>query len=168
MILRQGHAGDFLRGSRRSSARVSKKEKRVPFAQQLPRGGKTASAAYGTLPKEDTRPVWRFGIVDLEGPYGWAVATSPDLRAVLSSLRSFETMRWSEIEGKRHHFIAKSQPSKPSRDRLVAIKQDDIDQVFSLALGGLPRVIGIRDRWMFKILWWDPHHEVCPSTKKHT
>jgi hypothetical protein len=47
--------------------------------------------------------------------------------------------------------------------RLVAIAQDDIDDLFSLHLGGKPRVWGVRDGSVLRLLWWDPEHEICPS-----
>jgi hypothetical protein len=30
------------------------------------------------------------------------------------------------------------------------------------------RVIGIRNRATFSILWWDPDHQVCPATQRYT
>ena len=90
------------------------------------------------------------------------------LKKVLERVRNFETMTWGEIEGNRHHSIQKDILSKDAKDRLVKIKLGDIDEVFSLAIDGRKRVIGIRERDVFKFLWWDPDHRVCPSVIRHT
>ena len=52
--------------------------------------------------------------------------------------------------------------------RLVEIKQDDLSQLFSLRISAKCRVWGILDGRVFKVLWYDPKHEVYPSTKGHT
>ncbi len=77
-------------------------------------------------------------------------------------------MRWHDIERSGSHFIDVSALTKTARDRLAELGQDDEDELFSIRLTGRERVFGIRDRWIFKILWWDPDHQVCPSYKKHT
>jgi hypothetical protein len=141
--------------------------KKQPYAKKLPHPGKTPR---GVVPdSEEKRPVWRFQIVDFEGPFGWLECKPRvKLRDVIQKLGNFESMKWHEIEGSQSHFISVESLSKPAQDRLLEIGQEDIDQVFSLRLMGAERVIGIRDRWILKLLWWDPNHEVCPSKLKHT
>ncbi len=77
-------------------------------------------------------------------------------------------MAWKEIEGKVHHAIPIANLSKDAIERLKSINQDDIDEVFSFHFGGKERIIGLRDRGIVKLLWWDSEHQVCPSQKKHT
>lgn len=77
-------------------------------------------------------------------------------------------MSWAEIQGKQHHAIPVESLSKPAKDRLSEIGQDDIDEVFSFRLTGATRVFGIRDRGNVKLLWYDPDHQVCLSKLKHT
>lgn len=148
---------------------MGKRDKRA-FASTLPATGKVP---YGQVPHvEDKRPVWRFQTVDFEGPFGW-ISCRPrtKLREVIEKLGQFESMTWQEIEQSRSHkchFIDVDDLQKQARDRLDQIGQGDVDQVFSLHLSGPERVFGIRDRWIFKILWWDPEHAVCKSKLKHT
>ena len=111
---------------------------------------------------------WSFSIIDMDGPFGWSKCSLFDLKKVLKPrLSNFETMTWGEIEGTKHHSIPVDGLSKEAQSRLSEIHYNT-DDVFSLALGGTERVIGIRDRDVFKFLWWDPEHKVCPSQKKHT
>lgn len=113
------------------------------------------------------RPSWRFSTVDLGGPFAWPKGDGAELR-ILEKLHNFDSMSWAEIEGPDHHAIEVDCLSKDASKRLAEIKQDDITEVFSFHFSGKPRVIGIRDRNVVKLLWWDPEHQVCPSHKKHT
>jgi hypothetical protein len=126
--------------------------------------------AYGEPPEvDDRRPVWRVQRVDLDGPFSWRKVDAGALERIVRRLGELETMTWQAIEGKRDHFLTPESLSKAARKRLDEIQQDDAaDYIFSIHLGGLERVIGIRDRWILRILWWDPKHCVCPSTLKNT
>ncbi|MXZ48867.1 MAG: hypothetical protein F4Z13_06455 [Candidatus Dadabacteria bacterium] len=112
---------------------------------------------------------WSFSILDMGGPFGWSKCSVSVLNDVLKPrLSNFETMTWAEIESHRHHSIPTGDLSTQAQKRLSDKKLSDVDEVFSLAIGSKERIIGIRDRDVFKLLWWDPKHEVCPSTKRHT
>ncbi|MBF0095762.1 MAG: hypothetical protein HQM04_01675 [Magnetococcales bacterium] len=108
--------------------------------------------------------------MDMDGPFGWdgLYNTVHPLLYALEKLKHFESMAWSEIVGDRHHSINIDALSSDAKRRLSERKLDDIDSVFSFALQGKERVIGIRDRDICELLWWDPAHQVCPSLKKHT
>ena len=95
--------------------------------------------------------------------------TGDDIRKVLERLRSFESMTWREIDGPTgSHGVGLTSLCAAAQKRLVTIKQDDAEELFSLRVEGAARVWGIRDGHVLRILWWDPRHEVCPSPKKHT
>lgn len=113
------------------------------------------------------RPSWRFSTVDLGGPFAWPKGDGLELK-ILDKLHKFDSMVWTEIEGPDHHAIDVEKLSKDAAKRLAEINQDDIAEVFSFHFSGKPRIIGIRDRDVVKLLWWDPEHQVCPSHKKHT
>ncbi len=118
-----------------------------------------------------SKPVWSFAVLDLAGPFGWSLLATDDLEQVLARFRAWESMTWHQIrmEGKkRNHSIEVADCSPAAQQRLIEIKLDDVDQLFSLGVQGKPRILGILDRTVFKILWWDPDHQVCPSEKKHT
>ena len=124
-----------------------------------------------TVKSRDVRhphsPSWRFSTVDLNGPFAWPVGELIEAQ-IIQKLRQFDSMKWHEIEGPDHHAIGVDQLSKEAQIRLTQIKQDDIDEIFSFHFSGKPRIIGIRDMSVVKLLWWDPEHLVCPSQKKNT
>lgn len=140
------------------------KPKRTPASATNRADEKNVKTA--VQPTPDT-PSWRFSTVDQGGPFPWPVGTEVELD-ILQKLRQFDTMRWKEIEGPDHHAIERHKLSKDAKDRLTQIKQDDVDEIFSFHFSGKPRIIGIRDRNVVRLLWWDPEHGVCPSVKKHT
>ena len=117
--------------------------------------------------RHSQRPSWRFSTVDLNGPFVWPVGAAVEVQ-ILRKLQQFDSMNWHEIEGPDHHAIGVDRLSKEAQARLTEIKQDDTDEVFSFHFSGKPRIIGIRDMNVVKLLWWDPEHLVCPSQKKNT
>ncbi len=89
---------------------------------------------------------------------------------LFQKLRWYETMTWGEIlkDKKHNHSVPLDHLAKAAQDRLKAMRLDDIDEVFRLRLTGKQRVWGIRDRNVLNLLWWDPEHEICPSTLRNT
>ena len=105
--------------------------------------------------------------MDFGGPFGWSKCTAEQASKVFKFFADIETMRWSELPTEKHHEIPIGALSKEAKKRLLHINQDT-DEVFSLRVASRERMIDIRDRDVFSILWWDPEHLVCPSNKKHT
>jgi len=135
-------------------------------ALSLPSDGKTPRAA--DLNVEELKPIWSFKIMDTDGPFSWRRLYGKNVGLVLDRLKHLETMSWAEITGEDNHFIGRDRCSQGARDRLNEIHLEDIDSIYSLHVTGRQRVIGIRDRHILQILWYDPEHQVCPSKKKHT
>lgn len=52
--------------------------------------------------------------------------------------------------------------------RLLDLRYDDLDELWEFRVSGKERVWGARIGMTVDIIWWDPRHEVCPSSKKHT
>ena len=116
---------------------------------------------------ERSRPVWHVGSMDWDGPYGWAALTDPALvRELWERLRAFESMSWVEIEQQGgSHNVEIAKLSAEARQRLVELRQDDVDELFSLRMTGRRRVWGFREANVLRFLWWDPDHQVCPVDK---
>lgn len=134
-----------------------------PPSDKVPRIAKEA--------RSDTSIVsWQFSALDEDGPWGWNTVDAATIStSVLPRIKAFETMTWADIEGKTgSHFIDVYEIIPNAQRRLSDIGQDDVDCLFSLRLQGRQRIWGIRDRNIFKVLWWDPEHAICPSVKKHT
>jgi hypothetical protein len=110
-------------------------------------------------------PVWRFRYIDVGGQWCWTKLKDTTLSKVLQKLSDFETMTWKEILGKRHHHLSWDSLSPEAQKRIRELDiLDYADYIYSLAIEGKPRVIGLLRDHIFYILWWDPDHEVCPSS----
>ena len=114
--------------------------------------------------------VWHLNILDANGPWGWRGCSGTHFwDIILNRISSFERMTWAEIlRGKDNHQVPVNQICSDAQQRLSAIRQDDIAELYSLSLANKPRLWGIRDGRVFKVLWWDPEHTVYPCPKKHT
>ncbi len=116
-------------------------------------------------------PVWRFANVDHDGPWSFAKIDSATLVGLLTKLCSFESMTLRELfapgekHGKRYQV---AQMPAHARKRLTEIERDDLTDMVRLRCGGAPRLYGYLQEHVFHVLWWDPLHQVWPSTKKHT
>lgn len=114
-------------------------------------------------------PVWSIAIFDAAGPWGRGQPSETTLWSqIFPKLRNYESMTWGEIyrNKKRDHSVAVSGIVKVARERLVTLKLDDLDELFRFRLSGTMRVWGIREGRVFRILWWDPDHEVWPVEPK--
>lgn len=116
------------------------------------------------------KPSWRFGMLDLNGPWGWLNIKLKDLLVeIVDKLKNFESMTWGEIErNKKSHLISLDKIAKKAQERLRERELDDLEELYSLRLSGKERIWGKRENEAFYIIWWDPNHSVCPAQKKHT
>lgn len=120
-----------------------------------------------SIPRE-LKPSWRFSTVDRNGNFAWPIGEQVEIE-IINKLRNFDSMKWSEIEGREHHYLTPSKLSKEAIVRLKEIHKDDsADLLFSFHLGGKERIICIRENNVGKLLWYDPKHDVCLSHKKNT
>jgi hypothetical protein len=109
------------------------------------------------------RPVWRLGLMDMTGGWGWRNATPEDLHQVWARLKCFESMTWGEIERSPScGSMGVEGICEGARERLVAISRDDIDTLYKLRVTSAGRIWGIRNQHVFELLWWDPGHTVYP------
>ena len=142
-----------------------RRHKKPKFGVHLPQPGKQPRIA---APPVSRSPSWLFQTMDLDGPWSCRNVETGVLLDIRTHLAGFETMSWTEIESAGSHFVSVNRIISDARKRLQERQLDDTDDLFSLRLKGMWRVWGIRDGDRLKILWWDPHHKVCPSEKKHT
>jgi hypothetical protein len=111
---------------------------------------------------------WQFCRLDWEHEHwGFNQLRSTDWRDLRNALASFEGMTWAQIKqscgGKRtgtnHHSLALSEICNRAYRRLEELKLEDSDTVFSLRLMSVVRLYGIRDGRVFRLLWYDCHHD---------
>lgn len=119
---------------------------------------------------DDGLPEFRAGKMDMGGKWGWHQPNSHtiDMKEFLDKIFENQKLSWQEIRNNKSHEVELDQIIPEARKRLEEIEQDEIATLYSLRLTGRMRIWGIKDNNIFWILWWDPHHEVCPSLKKHT
>jgi hypothetical protein len=118
-----------------------------------------------------TNPSWRFRQIDLCDPFGWHHLGHETYVGILAKLTAFESMTWSEIligANKQNHQVEVWKLEKAAQDRLKEAGYPEIEELVSLHLGGKQRVWGKMQGTVLHILWWDPDHQVCWSTLKHT
>ena len=146
--------------------------------QKLPRTARGLSPQFKKEPRvpaepdwNQWNPTWRIGRLDVGGPFSWKGVEGDVLDRIWQRLAYLEKMTWNEIliaGKKQNHAVSVGDLSNEAQDRLVEIGADDVDVLVSLRVSGQERIFGIRDRCVLELLWWDPHHRVCPSQKSHT
>jgi hypothetical protein len=114
------------------------------------------------------RITWRFSLFDHGGPWPLHGIGDNDHKDLLEKLGVFEQSRVDELVGARglKNIPVENVISKAQR-RLEELKLDDQD-LWELHIKGEPRMWCIRDGEVLSLLWWDPSHEVCPSTLRNT
>lgn len=139
---------------------------KIPTQKKIPRGADKARKI------GEEHISWHLGILDKDGDWTWRGIDEKTIwKEIHSKLSEFERKTWNEIlikEKYRNHKVSVSDICSEAQKRLAKIKQDDTDDLISLRLSGEKRVWGIRLGSILKILWWDPHHTVCPSIRRHT
>ena len=149
---------------------MAKRKNKNPARKENPPFQKRPQSDPGVLPSEEKGIAWHFEFLDRYGPFGWDNATKEALwvqiRPMLSKL---EKLSWPEIfMHPKNHPIKKHNLSPEAQERLEEIEKNDIDEVISLGITKLSRVLGIRNHNILKILWCDPNHKACLSKKQNT
>jgi hypothetical protein len=144
----------------------AKRTSKPPDIRQGPQGKETRRGFLGDPQQELI--CWHVGTMDRGGPFRWNLSKK-QWADLLEWMKKKESMKWSELSGKTDHSISVGDLSPDARLRLRQLRHEDIDEVFSMHFNNqIHRIIGIRDRHVMKLLWWDPDHKVCLSHKKHT
>lgn len=116
------------------------------------------------------KPSWQFHKRDKDHPdWGWDQLPSDEFVTILTEhLCHFETMTWDEIlktsggrtQGNNHHNIDVNQCIKEAQNRLIDLRLDDIDQLFSLRLTGKYRLWGVKEGSVLRFIWIDKEHTI--------
>lgn len=126
---------------------------------------------------DNCRVIWHFHKVDNDGCFAFSPKISGfKADEVIEKLLAYSKMTWAEVKKQTHdnrksknHSLEYDSLSKEAKERISALKlEEDIDSIFSFALQNKLRIIGLRDRENFIVLWYDSEHRFCPSKKKHT
>lgn len=121
------------------------------------------------------KPIWRFDMIDRSGKFAFDLSRDDfKHKEVLQKLMDYGEMTWADIDrqqhdkGKsKHHYLEYNSLSSEAKERIQKRKFDEeTDVIYSFALQNLLRIIGFRQGAEFHIVWYDPNHEFCPSSKK--
>lgn len=145
-------------------------KKSVPSKQALKSSaGKAPRLIPGTQRSVDDHVAWRFELICGEPCFGWDTLTADDHKCLNEWLAIFEGMTLGELfnnsgrPGKTYrnpHEI----PNVEARGRFLD-RYDDEDEIHRLRCDGEHRIYGFRRGNVFLVLWWDPNHEVWPSSR---
>ncbi len=153
---------------------MSKKSNKltIPHTYKKPSRQEKNRASQIKHPNSDHEKLsWQIRLLDFDGPWGWGKMDAKTLKYVHGKLAQFETMTWAEVNHPNTgcHPIKIKDLCSEAQKRLAEIKIIEFEEeLFSLRLSGKERLWGIREHHLFKILWWDPRHDVYPVSKKHT
>lgn len=120
-------------------------------------------------------PVWSFLNIDISHAQWGASCNTQCLIRVIEGLRDLEWLTsWGEVfrltsgraNNTRNHSISISELCRGAQKRLEELNLDDIDVLYSIALGGTLRVWGIMQDAILRIVWVDQHHEIYPVSHK--
>jgi hypothetical protein len=131
--------------------------------------------ALGALPgagNSGQRLCWRFAHVDHDGPWGFSAADTEVFCAVLRKLAAFESMTVNELfhhgdEPGKEYELARL-PNAEAVTRLEAAGLGDQTKIWRLRCKGTERLYGFLDGNIFHVVFWDPQHQIWPSTLRHT
>ncbi len=110
---------------------------------------------------------WHFECMDTSGSWPCHLSTLQDIK---NRLHEYENVKWRELSGSSHPLPINKIIPKAQR-RLTELGYMDYETLYQLDIkngSGKQRLWGLRIENIFKILWWDPKHEVYPVEKKHT
>ncbi len=147
----------------------SGKNKKPKFASEnRPREKREPKVAV-EISGDSASPVWKFAHLDWDSPWCPSKSDAAGIRAVIARLSNFETMRWADIKSSGSHTVGTQGIIKEARDRLIERKLEEwADHLTSLRISAKERLWGFLRGDVFHVLWWDPKHEVYPSSKKNT
>lgn len=110
---------------------------------------------------------WSFSKLDENGPWGWS-HFKDSLLYIFQKKRDFELLTLSKLQENGSHSIPVTSICKEAQDRLLELKLEELDSLFSFHLRNKHRIWCIREENIMRVLWWDPDHKVYPTKKKHT
>ncbi len=155
------------RGSKVPVISLVGSRQKVPKNLTIPPKSKVPSNL-GLPNLEDGYLSWRFSKADLGGPYKCANLSYSDFQQLWERLKAFETKNLSDLRKTGSHPIPVLDYCKEARERLLEIRLDDIEELWSFRIDGACRLHCFQEETIFAVLWWDPDHGACPVEKSHT
>lgn len=142
---------------------MKRKSGKRPANQRRPRSKKQPQSP-AELDYRKLSVHWSFKIMDLTCCWSDETYNGDTFCEIAAHLRDFEGRTWGQIESdrSRQHPVWRDRLILDAQKRLSQIKQDDVDSLWRFRFTGQKRLWGIRDGRVFKVIWWDPQHCICP------
>lgn len=110
---------------------------------------------------------WHFECMDTSGSWPCSINT---LQNIQNRLHEYERIKWSGLSGSSHPLPINKIIPKAQR-RLSELGYSDYENLYQFEIrngNSKQRLWGLRTENIFKILWWDPNHEIYPVPKRNT
>jgi len=146
---------------------MAKGDKKTPKSGYNPPTKKVASHTRNPEGYQNQYIAWHFECMDTSGFWPCTISI---LKNIEKRLHEFERIRWSELTGSSHSLPVNKIIPK-AQDRLLDLGYSDYETLYQLDIKdgyGKQRLWGLRVENIFRILWWDPNHEIYPVEKRHT
>ena len=168
-MVRQSRKEARLARATEDKLRQSEKSARLrerPVTERVPRAGANPNSIFQmhmtwTLEGADLTGSWASGASRGWTTDQWEITVAP-------KLAEWGQLTWAEIDSlstsnghKMHHAMPIEVLSDDARERLQELKNTS-EMLFRFRLGNRPRLWGRRVVAEFRILWFDPEHEVYP------
>lgn len=116
---------------------------------------------------EDPCLVFGLQLIDSGGRWPWSDVSASHMKAITDKCKAWEKMKQSELFGPGGNKRIPMENLIPdAQTRLRDLELDDYE-IWELRVTGKQRIWGVRSGHVFYPVWWDPKHQVCPSTKKN-
>ena len=143
------------------------KQKEIASNSKIPKHVEDPESFY------DKVPVWSFKLLDNNYDKWGFIHVDNINETIINKLKDYEGMTWDEIiketGGKKHgnnnHYENISDLIPEAQNRWKELHLEEYDRIFSLRLTGLQRLYGILLNGVFKIVWFDPKHEIYKTQK---
>jgi len=122
---------------------------------------------------------WCCKQADLDGKWSWGQErqwSEQDWNTIIQpNLEMFSGLTWADIFAQqtgtkerhnKHHEMEISEIITEAINRWEEIELDQYDTIFRFRLSGKKRLWGYRITHTFKLVWWDPTHQIYPTKKK--
>lgn len=154
-------------GKRRNSKRKSKKTAKAPEAANL--ASPNAKQAQFRDVVDPNNIYWSFTLFDpdIEFPSG---NVDESFCGIATKFKDTERRTWSDIMNSqdRDHPIDAEQLAGFAQQRLIDLRFEEYDPLWSIRFTSKCRLWGFKDGNILNVIWLDPNHEICPSNKKGT
>ena len=119
----------------------------------------------------DRKLRFRFERIDVGSPWCLSTISNSDHADLLTKLKGLESKMIKEVfTGRDAAGAGKTEPMQncPNPAPLKRLQEHygGLDSLQVIRITGARRLFGILQEHEFSIVWWDPLHEVWPSSKK--